>query len=150
MAFSVLSQASALNPGADLWIVTDIDRSRWTAKLDWYLNFQLCKASRHKSAHLQPFVSAVLQETELGIPDVRLKPNAPLMISSENLLPNKWVVVIPWNEDMDQWAKAISNIWVNLKEPSLRVFLPPGQSAGRLQQEWQNKPSTQEITVVLD
>lgn len=150
MATSVLSQASALNPGSDLWIVPDLEQSPWTAKLDWYLNFQICKASRHHTLPLSSYVSEVLAETELERPALGDKASAPLMIASQSLLPNKWVVILPWNGDMNDWSQKIIGIWQNLKQPSLRIFLPPGQNAGSLDRSWQSQQVAELLTVVLD
>lgn len=150
MALSVLSQASALNPGSDLWIVPDLEKSQWTAKLDWYLNFQICKASRHVSAEIPSFVTEVVNETGLQKPVVPQAKVDALMIASGNLLPNKWVVVLPWNEDLSLWTSHIFEIWKKLQEPTLRVFLPPGQSTGSLQVVWQTHHTFEEFTVVLD
>lgn len=150
MALSVLSQASALNPGSDLWIVPDLEKSQWTAKLDWYLNFQLAKASRHRTPQVPEFIGAVVTETQLDSPYIPSAAPRPLMIASENLLPNKWVIVLPWQEDLAQWTSEIVKIWSDLKHPSLRIFLPPGQSTGSLQLQWQSHQPTQEFTVVLD
>jgi hypothetical protein len=150
MSLSVLSQASALNPGSDLWIVPDLERSRWTAKLDWYLNFQICKSSRHQTAPLSEFVQEVLAETEQTAPQLSLEGPSSLMIASPELLPNKWVLVVPWTENMSAWTASIFKIWSGLQEPSVRIFLPPGQSAGSLQQHWQKHHTFQDFTVVLD
>nr|BFD62228.1 hypothetical protein BdHM001_09090 [Bdellovibrio sp. HM001] len=150
MALSVLSQASALNPGSDLWIVPDLEKSPWTAKLDWYLNFQVCKSSRHHSPAIPAFVETVVQEAELESPFQPATSSAPLMIASEKLLPNKWVVVLPWNGDLAAWTAEVFSIWKNLKEPTLRIFLPPGQSTGNLQIAWQAHHPAQDFTVVLD
>lgn len=150
MALSVLSQASALNPGSDLWIVPDLERSRWTAKLDWYLNFQICKSSRHQTAALPEYVKTVLSETEQTTASVTLSVASSLMIASPELLPNKWVLVVPWTEDMTEWTAEIFKIWNGLQKPSVRVFLPPGQSAGSLQQHWQKHHTVEDFTVVLD
>lgn len=150
MALSVLSQASAFNPGSDLWIVPDLEKSQWTAKLDWYLNFQVCKSSRHTSPTLPNYVTGVLSETDLAVRTPQEMNSSPLMISSQNLLPNKWVVVLPWNGDLSAWSATIFDVWNKLKEPSLRVFLPPGQSTGNLQTAWQSHHTVPEFTVVLD
>lgn len=150
MALSVLSQASALNPGSDLWIVPDLEKSPWTAKLDWYLNFQVCKSSRHQTPSVPEFISDVVAETEMGTPFAPQKTAQPLMIASEGLLPNKWVVILPWEGDLSPWTKEVFRIWKNLNEPSLRIFLPPGQSTGNLQIAWQTHHPVQEFTVVLD
>ena len=150
MAMSVLSQASAFNPGSDLWIVPHLEKSQWTARLDWYLNFQICKSSRHKHAQTDAVVNEVLKETGLEKFYRPVSAQAPLMIASEQLLPNKWVVVLPWAEDMSSWSKEVFQIWNGLKEPTLRIFLPPGQSAGNFQQSWVRNSSFEEFTVVLD
>lgn len=150
MATTVLSQASALNPGSDLWIVPDLTKSQWTAKLDWYLNFQICKSSRHKTPVLPEFVNEVLTETELEKPQINSDQDAPLMIASQALLPNKWVIVVSWNDDITAWSLKTYEIWQKLKQPSLRIFLPPGQNAGNFESGWRSHHSLQDFTVVLD
>lgn len=150
MSLSVLSQASAFNPGSDLWVVPDLEKSQWAARLDWYLNFQICKSSRHKTAQSPLFINDVIKEAELETFYRPVSIQAPLMIASERLLPNKWVVVLPWADDMSSWGKSVYDMWLGLKEPSLRVFLPPGQSTGNFQQAWVRHHSFQEFTVVLD
>lgn len=150
MSMSVLSQASAFNPGSDLWIVPQLEKSQWTARLDWYLNFQICKSSRHKMALTPLFVNEVIKETDLNKFYRPVAAQAPLMIASEQLLPNKWVVLVPWDGDMAAWVKEVFQVWSGLKEPGLRVFLPPGQSAGLFQQAWVRHHSFEDFTVVLD
>lgn len=150
MAVNVLSQAGALNPGSDLWVVPQLGKSQWTSKLDWYLNFQLCKSSRHNSAHVPGFLNDVIKETELTKFYRPVAAAAPMMIASETLLPNKWVVVVPWNDNVSSWAESIFTVWSGLQKPTLRVFLPPGQSTGNFQQAWVKHHSNQDFTVVLD
>lgn len=150
MSIGVLSQASAFNPGSDLWIAPDLEKSPWTAKLDWYLNFQICKASRHRRRELSQYLTEVLNETEMTSSTVISSTEQPLMIASEKLLPNKWVVLVPWDDDMTQWTQEIFKVWKNLNEPTLRIFMPPGQSTGGLQMAWQSLHPSQDFTVVLD
>lgn len=150
MSISVLSQASAFNPGSDLWIAPDLEKSPWTAKLDWYLNFQVCKASRHQRPPLPSYLQAVLSETEMETAPALSSQEQPLMIASEKLLPNKWVVLVPWNGDVTAWTHEIFKVWKNLNQPTLRIFMPPGQSAGGLQIAWQGLHPSQDFTVVLD
>lgn len=150
MTLGVLSQASAFNPGSDLWVMPDLEKSHWTAKLDWYLNFQICKSSRHVSPLLPQFLEEVVEET--GLDQKKLPANSQhlLMIASEELLPNKWVVIIPWENDIAKWTAESFKIWQNLKEPSVRIFLPPGQNTGSLESQWRASESFQDFTVVLD
>ncbi len=150
MAISTLSQASALNPGSDLWIVPNIKNSRWTANLDWYLNFQISKALRHDRVQLSAYTEEVLLDTELERVQIDLASTSPLMIASHNHLPNKWVVIVQWQQDLEAWVKQAHQIWSQLREPSLRFFLPPGQSAGSFQREWKALHNFEDFTVVLD
>ncbi len=151
MAVTVLSQASAFNPGSDLWIVADLESSQWSSKLDWYLNFQIIKSHRRQGAELSENLQELLLQTGLAseTPAYTGFPNN-LMISSQMQLPNKWVVIIPWNQDLVSWSAEIEKVWNQLSQPSLRVFLPPGFSMANLDKAWPNNSSVQDFTVVLD
>lgn len=149
MSLSVLSQASALNPGAELWILPDLEQSQWTARIDWYLNFQISKALRHQKAETPEFIQEVQAATELSPIEI-LNTGSNLMIASSNHLPNKWVVVLPWNDNLEAWAKEIAKVWHSLQKPGLRVFFPPKQSSGQFQLAWKNQSDFEDFTVVLD
>lgn len=146
---SLISQASALNPGADLWIVPDLNHSKWTSKIDWYLNFQIVKATRRESPRISPFLNEVLENTGLSVPNFKTE-LAPLLIQSQSLLPNKWVLVVDYTNDMQSWVTQIAKVWEDLQRPSLRIFLPSGQSASPLSESWFESLDFQEVTVVLD
>lgn len=147
---NVLSLASAFNPGSDLWIVSDTANCHWTQKLDWYLNFQIVKSQRHLSPEIRNFTKYIQKESGLETYEVSVPKDAPLMITSEAFFPNKWVVVVPMTASFEVWVREVSNIWENLKHPSLRVFLPTGQNAGSFNKEWQKHHSFEDFTVVLD
>lgn len=150
MAISVLAQANALNPGSDLWIIPDTANSAWNAKLDWYLNFQISKSVRHEPLKAPEFIQGVLQETGLETPSLSVPATAPLMIASQGLLPNKWVVILKWENNPETWVQSCFQVWSQLQEPSLRIFLPPGQSTGTFLREWKNHHRFEDFTVVLD
>jgi len=147
---NVLSSANAYNPGSDLWIVPDASHCRWTPQLDWYLNFQMIKNQRHLSPEIRNFTRLVQRETGLEPCEISLPEEAPLMISSESFFPNKWVVMVPLAAPFPLWVQEVSKIWENLKHPSLRLFLPTGQSAGSFHGEWQKHHSFEDFTLVLD
>jgi hypothetical protein len=150
MALSVLSQASALNQGAQLWALPNISNSRWAVKIDWYLNFQICRAQRHISRELPEFVDHVITETGLDKPILKYDDNSTLLISSEHLLPNKWVALVPLHANYGRWVQQVSETWSSLQKPSLRVFLPAGQSAGDFNELWQTHQKFEDFTIVLD
>ncbi len=150
MAVSVLSQASAFNPGADLWILPDVAHSSWSTKIDWYLNFQICRSERHETRALAPKVDHILEETGLERQKVRVNRGGPLLIASHDLLPNRWVAVIPFSGDLNAWLAQVAKIWEALKSPSYRVFLPPGQSTGQYANLWQKSQKFEDYSLVLD
>jgi hypothetical protein len=147
---NVLSSASAFNPGSDLWIVPDSANCHWTQKLDWYLNFQIIKSQRHLSPEIRNFTKHIQKETGLETYDISLPKDAPLMITSEAFFPNKWVVIVQMTSNFALWVHEVSGIWGNLKQPSLRIFLPTGQNTGSFNKEWQKHHSFEDFTVVLD
>lgn len=147
---NVLSSASAFNPGSDLWIVPDTKSCRWTQKLDWYLNFQIIRQQRHLSPEIRNFTKHIQSETGLDTYEISMPPAPPLMVPSESFFPNKWVVILPMTPQFSMWVREVSNIWENLKHPSLRIFLPTGQNAGSFHKEWQKHHSSEDFTLVLD
>lgn len=150
MALSVLSQASALNQGAQLWVLPLVSNSRWTAKIDWYLNFQISKAQRHISRELPTFVDEVIGQTGLDRAELKYGEDSTLLIPSELLLPNKWVALVPLLTNYSGWVQQVAETWASLESPSLRVFLPPGHSPGDFNELWQAHDKFAEFTIVLD
>ena len=150
MSTRVLAPESALSPGSELWILPDMSKSKWTSKLDWYLNFQLTKSTRNKPPMFAEFLTQTV--TEAGIDTINLSVNnqSPFMIASHDLLPNKWVVVVPWTHNHSAWISKSFEVWNNLNRPSIRLFLPPGQSAGAFEREWQIHDAAHDLTLVLD
>lgn len=151
MAVTLLSQASAFNPGADLWIIPSASASSsWRQRIDWYLNFKLTNSHRHTSPKLNTELQEILEETELKseisqeIPSTTL----PLMISANKNLPCRWVIEIPVTTE--SWAQQCSKIWKQLNCPTLRVFLPQTILPGQFQEAWLQNSSVEEYSIVSD
>lgn len=49
-----------------------------------------------------------------------------LLISTHALLPNRETLHIPYRNNINDWLEELNAIWVDLKQPTLRVFLPRG------------------------
>ena len=147
---TTLSQASALNPGAELWVMADLEHCQWTAKIDWYLNFQIVKASRHEAPILSEFLAQIIDNTGVQVPEILALKDSSLLIHSQSLLPNKWVAVIPYVDNLKEWLKQISELWQGLQNPSLRIFLPTGQISNSVTKSLLSTKEEKEITVVLD
>lgn len=146
----LLSLASAFNPGHDLWVVPDAASSRWTLRLDWYLNFQITRASRHPSPKLAAEVDGLLREIEWR-PETPAPPEpATLLVACENLLPARWVAVVPNPGDLAGWTQRIQDAWRDLRQPTLKVFLPTGLQAGPFSEEWRRRSDQEDYSLVLD
>lgn len=146
----LLSLASAFNPGHDLWIVPTAAESRWTLRLDWYLNFQIIRAGRHARPQKDAAVEQVLQEIEWSPPNPRLDRQSPLLVSCDGRLPARWVAVVPGSSKLSDWTESIEKIWRDLQQPTLKIFLPTGLQAGPFSEEWRKKVQSDDYSVVLD
>ncbi len=147
---TTLSQASALNPGAELWVTTDLEKSKWTAKIDWYLNFQIVKASRHQPPPLSEFLIKIIEKTNVEVQKMKPVTSASLLIYSQALLPNKWVAVVSYHDNLKEWMKNIYQVREQLQNPSLRIFLPAGQLTTTITEQLLTTDDEKEMTVVLD
>jgi len=151
MPISVLSPANAYNPGSDLWIFPELEESQWTQKVDWYLNFQIQKNSQRSSLSISDDIRSTLNACEISVPDfTTTAESSALMISSHLQLPNKWIVVTPGSKNFRAWVKNLYQLWMKLKEPSLRVFLPTGVLANAFVESWNLLSTSEELTLVLD
>ena len=149
MLTGLTQESGALSSGSDLWVVPDLQHSKWATKIDWYLNFQIVNASRYHAPELSDFLREAIQQTGLSSPQIQVG-NGPLLIQSEFLLPNKWVLVLPFDGDIKQWMTRISEIWEGLQKPSVRIFLPTGQSSSPQSQSWFEKLEFKNVTLMLD
>lgn len=150
MPVSTLSASNALNPGADLWILPGVKECRYIQKIDWYLNFQITKSHLHQTHAIPSQVKSLLMECQ--IPEIYFSRDVQniRMLESSSLFPNRWVVQIDSFSSVQTWCQQISEIWTQLRKPTLRVFLPTGLSAGDFQSHWKELQSFDDFTVVLD
>lgn len=150
MAAQLLSYASAFNPGQDLWIVPDTAGSRWTLRLDWYLNFQITKTFRHSPRTLPPEMLSLLREIDWNPGHPHASAKAPLLVSSESRLPARWVTVVPDSNEVDDWSGRAVAVWQGLGRPSLKIFLPTGLQAGAFTESWKRHTATADFALVPD
>jgi len=139
-----------MNSGADLWVIPNIEKSKSAQKLDWYMNFQISRAKEHKTSELSSEMKKIL--AKCGTSEIQIKKNNSntIMFDSSHLLPNRWLVVVPENKQSTNWIDQIAQIWVDLRKPTLRVFLPTGLSSGEFQKIWRENQTFDDFTVVVD
>lgn len=148
MATQSLFKAGAFGAGADLWIIPHGSQSKWSPKIDWYLNFLLTRAKRHQPQNVSPALMAITRENELEVEHYFDAQNKPLLITSELRFPNKQVVELPAESDHQKWYQMAYEIWQSMNEPTLRVFLPDDSSETDFQKLWPGDLKTEFITLV--
>ena len=127
---NLLSQSTALLPGSDLWVLPQYEESSWTGTIDWMMNFIILKNIRHQKQELQTAMKQLLQETEF--PPVETAADSHhadmLLVLSEKLVPNRWVIHAPVSKGdpkaIKNWIKQILLSAKSLHALSVRVFIP--------------------------
>src|SRR5690606_10285279 len=106
-------------------------------KADWYLNFQVARAELHAALPISPELKRVIVENELGLPEPMAPANAPLMISADQHFPTAKVIEIKTLSSLQEWVSTIQSVWLRLRRPRLRVFLPNDLTPEEFQKLWQ-------------
>jgi hypothetical protein len=150
MPLMTLSQTNSLHPGADLWITPGLHQSKAAHKLDWYLNFQLTRASFHQVKPVSAELKEILKNCELSNKDSHQQHPNRLMVDSSHLLPNRWLIQVLRDKDFEPWVATIAEVWTGLRKPSMRVFLPTGLSSGEFQKLWHKHHSFDDFSIVVD
>lgn len=151
MSAEVLNSEKAFSSGHNLWIVPDREHSNWAQKIDWYLQFQISKASIHKPYEPSEFLKNTLSQYDLISDDMNMPDRKSLLIFTSHALPNHQLVSIIFSKsNFKAWVQSIYEVWTNLKSPSLRVFLPKGVSEKEFTQNWPHKDSLSQISLVRD
>jgi hypothetical protein len=144
-----VNKFTALSAGADLWIMPDRQNSHWTQEIDWYLNHIIQNSEKHPSQKMSQNVRGLLFENQIVLNDIT-SPNSDVLIAAQHQLPTQWVIMKPWNGQLNKWLVQINEHWKSLKYPSLRLFLPTGISVSECSREWQKISEIQDFSVVLD
>lgn len=140
MASQEISHANLLSPGADLWVVPERKNSLLAQKLDWYLNFQIAKSAQHQSRPLPQRVTEILKKCALQNYDWIEQSKDSLMVLSNHVFPNRWVLVVRGSDDITAWLGDIFERWQKLNFPTLRIFLPKEASRGdfeKVSKKWE-------------
>ncbi len=150
MSSSILTEATALSDGADLWIITQGDISKWSQKMNWYLNFQIGKTQRHSTPKISEFLELVLKETDLKQVQLRTqeeKSNSAVLFVASQLLPCKSVLLLPYLGDLFKWigeiAKYQKDLFLKLQSRPNQTIEMSRASAGGKRSGGQTAKATQ-------
>ncbi len=139
----------AFHGGADLWVVTNAERSSWTQKIDWHLNFQLLRSQTHKSLQPTSELEDVMKKWDVEPLASRDLTEAPLLLPSSMLLPNHAVLWVPYDDkDRRGWVRKVHEMWSSLDSPKLRIFLPIGFELSLFVKEWSGRKEILERALV--
>lgn len=150
MAVIVLSNNQAFNPGADLWVIPDFNNSKIASQLDWYNNFLMGKTLRKNPFVISSEVTQILQETELPRQEITVNDHDHLMISTNQQFPNRWTVMVWYEQDSTSWCKKIYELYLHLKKPTLRIFLPTNLSMNTFVEAWRSVSSDEDFSIVVE
>lgn len=147
----LLGSSNAFSEGSHLWCIPSIESSSWGQKLDWLLNFQISRANAWTKPQLtkeqrDQLVVYGVQFQELALPEPR-----PLLLSAIRHLPAQWVLC-QQSVELDPWLQGLQKVWLDLGQPSLRIFLPKGTATdtpSALMKSWKGNESL-EVTFVAE
>jgi hypothetical protein len=114
---------AAFSPGADLWVLPDIEGSPWRWSLEWSVNFQISKILGHPSPKISaPGLEQIKHFEAAEFIDKEAVPSSPwTLIAAEGLLPAKWLVFCgPVEKALLE--KEVDLLWEGLGRPSVRFF----------------------------
>lgn len=119
----------------DLWIFPTPRASRWFARMDWYLNWQMCKGLAYAGLHLPADTLRVAGQH--GVPVTQDVPPGPLLIIPGARVPTKKCLVLDDREEaLDGWLARAAEHARRLTAETARVFLPAGASVETAEATW--------------
>lgn len=148
MRFTQLENLNAFSPGSTLWIVADQTESTWAQKVDWELGFQLSRSDGHKKPAIPKPLAEVTSACKFENLNFETDSQAPTMVASQQYLPNRFTVKVPFNGDKEKWLSQSVSIWKNLICPPVRFFLPDELSIDDFKKKWPAKDVVGEVSIV--
>lgn len=150
MALIVLSVNQSYNPGAELWVVPDFENSKIATKLDWYNSFLAGKMTRKETRQMDSYLVDILEETELPDLSYPTSKSDVILIPTQSKFPNRWTAFVPYQGNLVNWCTKISKLYLDLKNPTLRIFLPTNLSLSEFTETWRSISSVEDLSIVLE
>ena len=112
----------------DLWVLPLPAQSQWFSRVDWYLNWQMCKGLAHEKSKPSVELFRVMEEGGVQFQPTPTDPKWPLMVISNGRIPAGKCVVIEKSKTLKDWLEQVASVAQNLHAQTLRVFLPSDSS----------------------
>ena len=129
----------------DLWVLPPPSESQWFARIDWYLNWQLCKGLAFEKAKPSVELFRVLEEGDLHFEPHPSNPDWPLMVISQGRIPCTKCMVIAQTGGLKAWLMAVLGNAQKLNVQKMRIFLPKGSEKDEAEALWRTMNSEQNI-----
>lgn len=135
----------------DLWVLPAPRQSHWFRRLDWYLNWQMCKGLAYSGLHLPSEIYRVAEEHAQPLPRRTSghKGETPLLVAADGRLPTRMCLVCPLASSLSEWLANVAEQLNGLKVERVRVFLPEGAKAGEAAKIWKSK-SNHKVEFTMD
>lgn len=127
----------------DIWFVPPSSDSAWFSRLDWYLNWQMCKGQAHETAIPAAELFRIGEDHNLKIISPKPLPaSAPLMVSGAGLIPAKTCVMLPYKGELKDWLEKAKAVAFDFQAVSARVYLPNGATTAKAVGYWEKLTGT--------
>lgn len=127
-----------LSRSSDLWILPTPRKSGWFSRVDWYLNWQMCKALSYPGLHLPSETLRLAQDYEVDLETSIKSKTLPLMVITGGLVPAKLCVVVE-SSDTREWLQEACAIAEKVQAKKVHVFLPSGIDEEEADRIWPKK-----------
>lgn len=123
-------------PESDLWVVPPSNHSAWFARLDWYLNLQMCKGLAHRPVRPSAEVEELARDYDVPIPFAQVADPGPLLIAGQGRVPAKSCLVLPFTGDLAPWMHGVFKYTSDLAVKTVSVFLPARVAVDAAEKAW--------------
>lgn len=152
MKIQIVPLTQSWTAGCDLWVTSAPDKSAWSRRMDWYLNFRITKGFQSSMPERSPGLETLLSKVKWAIPRKKDWNTDTLLIAANQSLPCKWVLVL---EDLNpdsitDGLKKLLKIWKDFNQPKMRLFLPSQLNQDALRKSWSSLELPQDFELVLE
>ncbi len=123
-----IAAASALDAGADLWILPSAQNS-WWQQLDYRSGFLLSRCLLHQKMESPTKIEEILRETQI-LKKNFFSPKKSVLIGTSDHFFNNWLLILP--PDSALAADEIIETCQSLKVASIRLFSLPEDLSAKL------------------
>ena len=142
----LLNPANAFEEGANLWFVPDLQVSSWTREIDWYLGFQIFKASLYHTRPIPEPLTRILNDHDLRSTFTPSSQQSVLALAVADRLPTDNVILIS-SDDGKDWLNRCAKVWQKAQKTSARLFLPAFLAPHEVETFWKEADN---ISLVLN